>query len=90
MFYLFILTGIVVNTLYTLSTLEILFSWIVILAGYLVVDYMNIIKDMERSKEHFQATYSQKMEEIREQLISAQIQKTKQIADQAAKSKSGK
>ena len=90
MFYLFILTGIVVNTLYTLSTTEILLSWIVLLAGYLAADYLSIVKDMERSKERFHATYAQKMDEIREELVSAQLQKTKQIAAQAAKSKGSK
>ena len=86
MFYLFLLTGIIVNTLFTLSLTESLVSWIVLLLGYLASEYMHILRTVALSRSNFDESYAHKMEEIREQLMSAQVQKAKQAAEQAAKS----
>lgn len=84
MFYLFLLTGVVINTIFTLSLTQVLLSWILLLLGYLVSDYLSVVKDVERTRAHLERNYAQKMDELRNEMMTAQLQKVKQTADQAA------
>jgi uncharacterized membrane protein YqgA involved in biofilm formation len=84
MFYLFLLTGIVINTIFTLSTVETLLSWILLMIGFLISDYMTVVKDVETLRVSFDQNYATKMNEFKEQFMTAQIQKVKETADRAA------
>ena len=88
MFYLFLISGIIYDTLCTLSINEALLMWLVLLTGYLAVDYLRVVKEVAQAKDRFQDEYQQKMEAIFNQLQSAQVSKVKQAADHAIKGKS--
>ena len=87
MFYLFLLTGIVINTMFTLSTGESVLSWLMLMIGFLISDYMNVVKAVGVSRIKFDQNHSSRMDDFKEQMMSAQIQKVKETTKAAVKSK---
>lgn len=87
MFYLFIFTAILINTFMDLSAIEAALLWMALLCGYLVISYLGIVKNSERTRHKLRNEYRSKIDEIQQELLNAQPDKGRPAIALPGKSK---
>lgn len=77
MFYLFICTAILINTLVELSVMEAALLWMTLLCGYLLTSYIAIVNSSARARHKLKTEYRSKIDEIQKELLTIQPGKNK-------------